>query len=147
MTHICVRKLTIFGSEKGLSPERRQAIIWTNVGNFVNSRPQCVKWFPLLLSSVILPFAYSYHSQIFVSCVPCHRVIEGGSYASKSTVHLCLSKSFLTLSLHSVLLYFDENYLLLQVIALSVYCFHVLCRIKHFQVQVQVNGRAMKGPL
>ena len=53
-------------------------------------------------------------------------------------VHLCLSKSLLTLSLHSVLLYFDENYLLLQVIAMSVYCFHVLCRIKHVQVQVQV---------
>ena len=56
-----------------------------------------------------------------------------------TAVHLCLSKSLLTLSLHSVLLYFDENYLLLQVIAMSVYCFHVLCRIKHFQVQVQVR--------
>ena len=56
-----------------------------------------------------------------------------------TAVHVCLSKSLLTLSLHSVLLYFDENYLLLQVIAMSVYCFHVLCRIKHFQVQVPVR--------
>ena len=31
-THICVRKLTIIGSDNGLSPDRRQAIIWTNVG-------------------------------------------------------------------------------------------------------------------
>ena len=32
MTHICVSKLTIIGSGNGLSPGRRQAIIWTNVG-------------------------------------------------------------------------------------------------------------------
>ena len=30
MTHICVVKLTIIGSDNGLSPGRRQAIIWTN---------------------------------------------------------------------------------------------------------------------
>ena len=30
MTHICVSKLTITGSDNGLSPERHQAIIWTN---------------------------------------------------------------------------------------------------------------------
>ena len=30
VTHICVGKLTIIGSDNGLSPERRQAIIWTN---------------------------------------------------------------------------------------------------------------------
>ena len=32
MTHICVTKLTINGPENGMSPERRQAIIQTNVG-------------------------------------------------------------------------------------------------------------------
>ena len=32
VTHICVRKLSIIGSENGLSPGPRQAIIWTNVG-------------------------------------------------------------------------------------------------------------------
>ena len=31
-THICVSKLTIIGSNSGLSPGRRQAIIWTNTG-------------------------------------------------------------------------------------------------------------------
>ena len=30
VTHICVSKLTIIGSNNGLSPGRRQAIIWTN---------------------------------------------------------------------------------------------------------------------
>ena len=31
-THMCVGKLTTIGSENGLSPGRRQAIIWTNAG-------------------------------------------------------------------------------------------------------------------
>ena len=32
MTHICVGTLTIIDSDNGLSPGRRQAIIWTNAG-------------------------------------------------------------------------------------------------------------------
>ena len=32
VTHICVSKLTIIGSDNGLSPRRRQAIIWTDAG-------------------------------------------------------------------------------------------------------------------
>ena len=32
VTQICVSKLTIIGSDNGLSPSRRQAIIWTNAG-------------------------------------------------------------------------------------------------------------------
>ena len=32
VTHICVSKRTIVGSDNGLSPGRRQAIIWTNAG-------------------------------------------------------------------------------------------------------------------
>ena len=32
VTHICVGNLTTIGSDIGLSPGRRQAIIWTNTG-------------------------------------------------------------------------------------------------------------------
>ena len=32
VTHICVSKITIIGSDNGLSPDRRQAIIYTNAG-------------------------------------------------------------------------------------------------------------------
>ena len=32
MTHKCVSKLTIIASDNGLSPGRRQAIIWNNDG-------------------------------------------------------------------------------------------------------------------
>ena len=35
VTHICVSKLTTIGSDNGLSPGRRQAIIWTNAGLFL----------------------------------------------------------------------------------------------------------------
>ena len=35
VTHICVGKLTIIGSDNGLSPDRRQAIIWTNAECFL----------------------------------------------------------------------------------------------------------------
>ena len=32
VTHICVSKLTMIGSDNGMTPGRRQAIIWTNTG-------------------------------------------------------------------------------------------------------------------
>ena len=32
VTHICIRNITIIGSDNGLSPGRHQAIIWTNAG-------------------------------------------------------------------------------------------------------------------
>ena len=32
MAHICIAYLTIIASDNGLSPSRRQAIIWTNAG-------------------------------------------------------------------------------------------------------------------
>ena len=32
MTHICVNKISIIGSDNGLSPGRRKAIIWTDAG-------------------------------------------------------------------------------------------------------------------
>ena len=32
LTHICISKVTIIGPDNGLSPGRRQAIIWTNDG-------------------------------------------------------------------------------------------------------------------
>ena len=33
--HMCVGNLTIIGSDNGLAPGRRQAIIWTNTGILV----------------------------------------------------------------------------------------------------------------
>ena len=36
VTHICVKKVTIIGSENGLSPGRCQAIAWTNAGKLLS---------------------------------------------------------------------------------------------------------------
>ena len=35
VTHICIGKLTNIGSDNGLSPGRRRAIIWTNAGTLL----------------------------------------------------------------------------------------------------------------
>ena len=47
LRHTWVSKLTIICSDNGLSPGRRQGIIWTNAGNLCKmamdlSRPQCI---------------------------------------------------------------------------------------------------------
>ena len=39
MTHICISKFTIIGSDNGLSPDRRRAIIWNNA-EIASIRPQ-----------------------------------------------------------------------------------------------------------
>ena len=76
VTHICVSNLTIIGSDNGLSPCRRQAIIWTNAGlligplgtNFneilieihtfsfkkMHSKMSSVKWRPFCLGLNVL---------------------------------------------------------------------------------------------
>ena len=39
VTHICVSKLTIIGSDNGLSPDQRQATTWTNDGILSTTGP------------------------------------------------------------------------------------------------------------
>ena len=64
VTHICVGKLTIIGSNNGLSPGRRQAITWTNAGillirpigtnfseNLIRTQTLSFKKIPLKMSS------------------------------------------------------------------------------------------------
>ena len=48
VTHICVIKLTIIGSDNGLSPDRRQAIIWTNAGTLL-IRPLWINFSEILI--------------------------------------------------------------------------------------------------
>ena len=68
MTHICLSKLTIIGSDNGLSPDRRQAIIWTNVGI-------------LLIGTLATNFNFIFHSRKFIwKC----RLENGGRFVSAS---------------------------------------------------------------
>ena len=55
VTHICVSKLTIIGLDNGLSPGRRQAIIWTN-GGILLTRPLGTNFNEMLIE--ILTFSF-----------------------------------------------------------------------------------------
>ena len=93
VTHICVSKLTIIGSDNGLSPDRRQAIIWTNAGilliltlgtNFSEIRAlsfkkmelkmASAKWRPFCLGLNVLITTYPGHRQ-----QPWHWMWQAGS--------------------------------------------------------------------
>ena len=69
VTHICIGKLTIIGSDNGLSPGRRQAIIWTNAAilligplgtNFSEilnetSPYRIISWVPVVIAFIWMP--------------------------------------------------------------------------------------------
>ena len=71
MTHTCIGKLTITGSDNGLSPGQCQAIIWTNAGILsigINSRE-------------ILSKIYTFHSR---KCIWKCCLVNGGHFVSTS---------------------------------------------------------------
>ena len=55
VTHICVSKLTIIGSDNGLSPGRRQAVIWTNAG-ILSIGPLGINFSEMLIEIVAFSF-------------------------------------------------------------------------------------------
>ena len=55
MTHICVGDLTIVGSDNGLSPGRRQAIMWTNA-EMLLIRPLETNFSEILIVIQTFPF-------------------------------------------------------------------------------------------
>ena len=59
VTHICVSNPTIIGSDNGLSPSRRQAIIWTNVGLLL-IRPLGTNFSEMLIEIHIFSFKKMY---------------------------------------------------------------------------------------
>ena len=73
-THICVGKLTIIGSDNGLSPDRRQTIIWTNGGTLLIG-PIGTNFSDILIE--ILTFS-------FTECYWKFRLRNGGHFFSAS---------------------------------------------------------------
>ena len=55
MTHKCVSKLTMIGSDNGLSPGRRQVIIWANVWISLN-RPMGTNFSEIMIEICKFPF-------------------------------------------------------------------------------------------
>ena len=59
VTHVCVGNLTIIGSDNGLSPGRRQAIIWTNAG-ILSIWPLATKFSEILAEIITFSFKKMY---------------------------------------------------------------------------------------
>ena len=55
VTHICVGNLTIIGSVNGLSPGRRQAIIWSNAGILIIG-PIATNFIEILIKIITFSF-------------------------------------------------------------------------------------------
>ena len=91
MTHICIRNLTIIGSDNGLAPDRRQAIIWTNA-RILLIRPLRTNFREILIA--ILTFSFkrirlkvsSAKWRPFCLCLnvfkDCHPSTRNGGYVS-----------------------------------------------------------------
>ena len=60
--HICIGNLTIIGSDNGLSPGRRQAIIWTNAGMLL-FKPIATNFSEILIKIITFSFK-TMHSKV-----------------------------------------------------------------------------------
>ena len=63
VTHICVSKRTIIGSDDGLSPSRRQAIIWTNAGILLIGPPG-TNFSEILIEIITFSFKNAFESVV-----------------------------------------------------------------------------------
>ena len=70
LTHICVNKLTIIGSDNGLSPDRHQAIIWTNAG-ILSIGPLGTKLSEILIAIHIFSFKKMHLKMLSGKWRPC----------------------------------------------------------------------------
>ena len=68
--HICVSKLTIIGSDNGLSPGRCQAIIWTNAGILLTG-PLGTNYSEILIKIHIFSFKKMHWKMSSGKCQPC----------------------------------------------------------------------------
>ena len=119
VTHICVSKLTIIGSDNGLSPGRRQAIIWTNAGilligslgtNFseiligiqtfsfkkIQFKMSSAKWHPICLGLNVLKRINEWRNYTLISILFIHFHLELSSWWvwSKTRINIYLITRF-----------------------------------------------------
>ena len=90
VTHICVSNLTIIGSDNGLSPGRRQAITWTNVGILL-IRPLGTNFSEMLIEIHTFSFKKIHLKMLSVKwrpfCLGLNVLTHSGRIA-----HLCVSE-------------------------------------------------------
>ena len=84
VTHMCVSKLIIIGSDNGLSPSRRQAIIWTNAGTLL-IRPSGTNFSEILIENDVFSIKKMHLKMSSTKCRPfClgHNVLNGAVTAN-----------------------------------------------------------------
>ena len=69
VTHKCVSKFTITGSDNGLLPARRQAIIWTNAGILL-IRPSGTNFSEILIEIYVFSFKKMHLKMSSAKCRP-----------------------------------------------------------------------------
>ena len=77
VTHICIGKLAIIGSDNGLAPDRRRAIIWTNAGIFIEPLERIV-------SEILNEISYILYKKT--------RLENEGHFVSASLVDKCINQ-------------------------------------------------------
>ena len=109
VTHICVNNLSIIGSVDGLSPGRRQAIIWTNAGTLLIG-PLGTNFSEILIT--ILTFLFKKMSEKMLSekwqpsCLGLNELMDT-LYPAPASLSL-ISSNNNALALCSYLICFDE---------------------------------------
>ena len=92
VTHICVGNLIIIGSDNGLSPGRRQAIIWTNAGILLIG-PSGTNFGEILIGIETFQFKKmhlkmsSVKWRPFVSASMCHQPVQQSSKQWRGSFH------------------------------------------------------------
>ena len=103
MIHICVSTQTIIGSDNGLSPDRRQAIIWTNAGILlIRSLGKKLQWnqekflFIHFHSRKCVWKCRLENGGHFVSASVCYNTNSGNNYNGWWWLSVCLTTSICT---------------------------------------------------
>ena len=139
MTHICVSKLTIIVSDNGLSPGRREAIIWTNDGILL------IRTFRTHFSEIVSEIhTFTFKNMHFKmssgkwwpSCLSLNVLISSRCFTYALLYHWCYA-SFSTISWIEVISFSWQflHFMLLMFLA-SIFCHDYFSWCQGFEVGV-----------
>ena len=135
VTQICIGKPTIIGSDNGLSPVRRQAIIWTNA-RILLIRPLGTHFSEILIDIRIFSFKKMLLKMSSAKwrpyCLGLNVLYEKQDYTS--TVYWCIASKLKA----ARNLYWMSNMFLWVEIFLFFVCYHVFPK-RHSQLDYELN--------
>ena len=121
MTHICVVKLTTIGSDNGLSPGRRQAIIWTNAGILLIG-PLGTNFTEFLIGIQTFSFKKMHLKMSSAKCRPFSLGLNVLTHLSQSQMAIILLTSLSNgfYSMNSCVFWFKSHWYLLNTQQISI---------------------------